>query len=116
MLEYKIGDVEYQFNCKLGATLNIKNKFNKPFKDVVSNLATFDIPDLIKLLHATIINEVTYKEFETAVYDNLGMMELYDLIQLLIKKIQYPNLTEEEIDKKLDEKNAMTENALKENK
>ena len=33
------------------------------------------------------------------------MMDLFELVQKFIKQIQYPGLTEEEIDKKLEEKN-----------
>ena len=33
------------------------------------------------------------------------MMELYDLVQMFIKKIQYPGLSIEEIDAKIEEKN-----------
>ena len=32
-------------------------------------------------------------------------MDLYDVVQMFIKKIQYPGLTIEEIDKKIEEKN-----------
>lgn len=113
MFEYKIGETTYEFNCKLGTTIKIKNKFGKKFQDVVKELGNFDIPELVKFLHTAVKGDVELTAFEENVYDNLGMMELYDLVQLLVKKIQYPELDEEEIDKKLEEKekNLMTEKA-----
>lgn len=101
----KIGNEEYDFNVKLGVTIEIKKTFKKSFNQVLSEIENFDIPDLIKLLHCG-IKDIPYEEFEENVLNNIGLMELYELVQSFVKQIQYPGLTEEEIDKKLIEKNA----------
>lgn len=105
-MNYKIGEKEYEFNVKLGTTIKIKKAFNKPFNDVLGTLDKLDVDELIKLLYCGIDeNKHTKEEFTEDIYNELGLMELYDIVQLFIKKIQYPGLTEEEIDKKLMEKN-----------
>ncbi len=107
MFEIKIGDETYEFSCKLGVTKKIKQKFQKPFNVVIGEISEYDVPELIKFLYAALITEMDYKDFEKLIYDNLGVMELTEHVILLIKKLQYPTLSEEEIDKKLEEqKNA----------
>ena len=106
MFEELIGEVTVLFNCKLGTTLKIKNKFNKPFMQVVQGLDTMDVPDLIKMLYCAVGEDaMKMNEFEALILDNLGLMELYDLVQKLVKKIQYPSLNFEEIDAKLEKAN-----------
>lgn len=101
-----IGNQEYDFNVKLGTTLKIKKAFNKNFNQVLANIEDYDAEDLIKLLYCGINEqEVSKEEFKNAVLENCGLMELYELVQSFIKGIQYPGLSEEEIDKKIVEKN-----------
>lgn len=109
-MNYVIGDKELEFNVKLGTTIKIKKAFNKPFNAVLGSLDKLDVDELIKLLYCG-LNEtqISKEEFSTLCYDNLGLMELYELVQLFIKKIQYPGLEIEEIDKKLEEKNKLAQ-------
>ena len=101
-----IGNTEYEFNVKLGTTIKIKKAFNKSFNQVLNDLEKFDVEDLIKLLYCGINeNEHTKDAFKENLLDNLGLMELYELVESFIKQIQYPGLTEEEIEKKVIEKN-----------
>ena len=101
-----IGSKELEFNVKLGTTVKIKKAFNKQFNDILKTLDKLDVEDLIKLLYCGLSeDQITKDEFTELCYDNLGLMELYDLVQKFIKKIQYPGLSIEEIDKKIEEKN-----------
>ena len=101
----QIGEVEYEFNCKLGVCIEIKKKFGKSFTEVISNLEKLDVEDLIKFLYCGIDKSITLDNFKENLLDNIGLMELYELVQSFIKQIQYPGLDEEEIDKKIIEKN-----------
>lgn len=104
-MEKILGQETFVFNVKLGTTIKIKKAFNKPFNDVIGGLDKMDIEDLIKLLYCGIDNTVHTKEqFMDAVLDNVGLMDLYDLVQEFIKRMQYPTLTLEEIDAKLEGK------------
>lgn len=105
-MEKQIGETTYTFNVKLGVTIKIKKAFGKPFNQVLAEIDKFDVEDLIKLLFCGIDEtQHTRDEFKENILENVGLMDLYELVQSFIKKIQYPGLTEEEIDKKLAEKN-----------
>ncbi len=105
-MNHTIGDRELEFNVKLGTTVKIKKAFNKNFNDILKSLDKLDVEDLIKLLYCGLNeDQITKQEFTDLCYDNLGLMDLYDIVQMFIKKIQYPGLTIEEIDKKIEEKN-----------
>ena len=105
-MNYTIGEKELEFNVKLGTTVKIKKAFNKSFNDILKTLDKLDIEDLIKMLYCGLSEEQISKEdFTQLCFDNIGMMELYDLVQMFIKKIQYPGLSIEEIDAKIEEKN-----------
>lgn len=102
----EIGGNSYEFNTKLGTTLKIKKKFNKPFNMVLDGIDKMDVEDLIKLLHCGLNeDDVSLNDFKEHLLETIGLMELYDLVQSFIKQIQYPGLTDEEIDAKLKEKN-----------
>lgn len=102
----EINGTEYKFNVKLGTTIKIKKAFGKSFNNVLSDLDKMDVEDLIKLLYCGINEEEHSKEdFKNAILENVGLMELYEIVQSFIKQIQYPGLTEEQIDKKIIEKN-----------
>lgn len=112
-MEKQIGDTSYTFNVKLGTTIKIKKAFGKTFNQVLGEIDKYDVEDLIKLLYCGIDESVVTKEdFKNAILENVGLMDLYELVQSFIKKIQYPGLTEEEIDKKIMEKNEQAQ-ALK---
>lgn len=101
-----IGNTEYEFNVKLGTTIKIKKAFNKNFNQVLGNIENYDAEELIKLLYCGINeNDHSKEDFKNNLLDNLGLMELYELVESFIKGIQYPGLSEEEIEKKIMEKN-----------
>ena len=102
-MEIIIGDVTYEVNTKLGTTVIIAKTFKRKYNDVVQRLGTMDIDDMIKFLHCAVKDDITLDEFKDKVYDNLGIGDIGEMIMELVKRIQYPNLTLEEIDERLDE-------------
>lgn len=105
-MEIKIGDKVLTLNTKLIVTKNIKLRMKKSFNTILQNIANMDIEDYINLLYCGIDSkEMSFDEFETLVYENIGIMELYEIVTNFIKQLQYPGLSIEEIDKKLEEKN-----------
>ena len=115
MFEYEINGVTYSFNCKLNTTVKIKNKFNKSYMKVLEKIDDLDTMELIKFLYCGIdVNEFSFKDFSENLLENIGMMELYNIVQMFAKKTQYPNLSFEEIDIELEKekrKNGVTETA-----
>ena len=102
-MEHIIGDNTYEFSTKLGTTVKIHKTFKRKYNDVVKRLGSMDVDDMIKFLHCAIIGDVTLDEFSDDVYENLGIGDVGDMVMELVKRIQYPNLTIEEIDEKLEE-------------
>lgn len=101
----KIVDREYDFNCKLGTCIKIKGKFGKNYNQLINEIETLDVLQLISLLYCGLDkNEVDEQDFRNYLLDNCGMGDLYDYVMWFIKQLQYPGLTEEEIEKKLLEK------------
>lgn len=104
-MEYKIGEREYEFNCKLRTCLKIKNKFNKNYMEIINEIDKMDVNELINLLYCGLDKEkVDEKEFRDYVLDTCGMAELYDHVTWFVMQLQYPGLSEDEIEKKLLEK------------
>lgn len=111
----KIVDREYDFNCKLKTCIRIKGRFGKNYTELVNDIEKLDVNDLINLLYCGLNkDEVDEKEFKDYLLDNCGMADLYDYVTWFIQQLQYPGLTEEEIEKKLLEKREKV-NRLKSN-
>lgn len=101
----KIVDREFDFNCKLGTCIKIKNKFGKNYNQIINDIDKLDVNDLIKLLYCGLDKEqISEDDFRSYLLDNCGMGDLYDYVSWFIKQLQYPGLTEDEIEKKLIEK------------
>ncbi len=104
----QIGEKEFDFNCKLGVTVRIKSKFKKSYNQVVEDLDKMDTVDMVSLLYCGLKqDQISESEFTNYVFENCGMGDLTDAIAWFIKQIQYPGLSEDEIEKKLQEKRAM---------
>lgn len=100
-----IKGLELEFNCKLGTTMKIKTKFRKNYNQVIEELDEFDADQLIDLLYCG-LNEsiISHSDFKSHIYENCGMGDLLEFVMKMMKQIQYPGLSEEEIEKKLIEK------------
>lgn len=104
-MEYTIGEQTYNFNCKLRTCVKIKQQFKKNYNQIIEELDKLDVIDMIKLLYCGIdSNEITEEDFKNNLLDNCGMGEMYEALTWFIKQLQYPGLSEEEIEKKLEEK------------
>lgn len=107
---------EFDFNCKLGATVRIKSKFKKTYNQVVEDLDKLDAEGMIALLYCGLSPEqISETDFIAYIFETCGMGDLTDEISWFIKQIQYPGLTEDEIEKKLSEKRAMVQKYNSEN-
>ena len=106
----KIVDREYDFDCKLRTCIKIKGKFGKNYNQLISEIENLDVNDMINLLYCGLNkDEVDEKEFKEYLLDNCGMGDLYDYVSWFVKQLQYPGLTEDDIEKKLLEKREKAE-------
>lgn len=100
-----INGKEFDFNCKLGVTVRIKSKFKKSYNELLNELEKLDAEKMVELLYCGLSQEqITESDFKAYVFDNCGMGDLTDYVAWFVKQIQYPGLSEDEIEKKLVEK------------
>lgn len=111
MIYIKIGEQELQCITTLRVAITIQSKFRKPYMQVLENVEKLDLSEQIKLLYCGIeLGEdkvkITEEEFKTLILDNekYGIEGLITDLERFINALQYPGLSEEEIEKKLLEK------------
>lgn len=100
-------DKDYDVKCTLGTIKDIETRFSKPFYTLVSMLDKLTTTEQIKLLFvgAKRANaNITENEFITACEDNLGLGELTEYLEQFVLQLQYPGLTNEEVQQKIEKK------------
>ena len=100
-------DKEYEIKCTLGTIKEIESRFNKPFLTLISGLDKLTTAEQIKLLYvgARRANpDMNEDEFIAACDDNLGLGSLTDYLEEYIIQLQYPGLTREEVQQKIEKK------------
>lgn len=100
-------DKNYEVKCTLGTIRDIEAKFGKPFFALVSELDKFTTTELISLLYVGVHKadkSVKEQDFIAACEDNLGLGELSDCLEQYVYQLQYPGLTPEEVQEKIEKK------------
>lgn len=103
----KINEENIECATTLRVAMNIQRKFKKPYMKVLQDVENLGIEEQISILFCGIelVNQnMKETEFRDYILDNVGLDELSELIEEFINGIQYPGLTEEEIEKKLAKK------------
>lgn len=95
-------EVEIELSEKLQTALNIQKRFSKPYLAVARNIGNMQVEELISYLGCGLRgNVMSIDEFKPLVLENMGLGDLFDAVSGLTLAIQYPGLTEDEIEKKL---------------
>lgn len=106
----KIKDKEFDFNCTLGVTIRIKSTFKKTYNQIISELDKLDTEEMIKLLYCGLTDaQIKESDFLSYLFENCGMADLTDYVSWFVKQIQYPGMSEEDIEKKLLERKQKAE-------
>lgn len=93
---------EFELIEKLETALFIQKRFSKPFLQVAKSIGNMSVEELVSFLTCGLrANIMPTDEFKQLVLENMGLADLYDAVSALTMAIQYPGLTEEEIEKKL---------------
>lgn len=94
--------VEIELSEKLQTSLNIQKRFSKPFLAVAKSVGNMPVEELVSYLGCGLRgNIMSIDDFKDLILENMGLAELYDAVGDLTQAIQYPGLTEDEIEKKL---------------
>lgn len=100
-------DREYEIKCTLGTIKDIESKFGKPFFTLISAFDKLTTTEQIQMLYVGARRadpSLSEKEFVSACEDNLGLGMLSDYLEEFIMQLQYPGLTHEEVQQKLEKK------------
>jgi len=100
-------DKNYDVKTTLGTIREIEKLFDKAFLDVINGIATMKIEEQIKFLFAGVKKanpDITEKKFMELCEDNVGMGQLMEYLEEYIFALQYPGLTEQEVQEKLEKK------------
>ena len=101
-INYK--DEELECITTLRVAMNIQKEFKKPYMAVLKNLEDLDLEEQIKILYIGIKltnNELKFEDFKNYILDEVGLEQLGTYLEEFVNGLQYPGLTEEEIEKKL---------------
>lgn len=100
-------DRDYEIKCTLGTIKDIETRFNKPFFTLVSGLDKLTSGEHIKLLYLGAKRadpNLSETAFTAACEDKLGLGELTDYLEQFVFQLQYPGLSGEEIQERLQKK------------
>jgi len=105
-----IGGQEFNLDTRLRVCYELQKQFNKKYMEIFKSISTMGIEEQIKMLYCGLSKEDKEKtsltSFVDLLLDNIGLDEMLDHITKFVNQIQYPGLTEEEIEKKVQEKQA----------
>ncbi len=95
----EVNEKEYELNTKLGTCLEIQKAFKRPYLKVIENIMELNLEEQIKFIACGL----TYRESKTEFKEDIlecGIDTLVEIIEQYIDALQYPGLTEEEIETK----------------
>ena len=100
-------DREYEVKTTLGTIREIERVFGKSFFDVIQGVASMKVEEQIKMLYMGVKKanpDMTEKAFSDLCDDHIGLGDLMEHLEKFIFALQYPGLTEQEVQEKLEKK------------
>lgn len=88
----------------LRVAMEIQKEFKKPYMVVLKNIENLDLEEQIKILYLSVKsanNDIKFEDFKSYILDEVGLDQLAEYIDEFINGLQYPGLSEDEIEKKL---------------
>ena len=109
-------DREYEVKTTLGTIRDIERMFDKSFFEILESVAAMKIDDQIKLLYVGIKKanpEMTEKVFDDLCNEHIGLETLIEHLEKYLFSLQFPGLSEEEVEEKLAKKSKSPDTAQK---
>lgn len=100
-------DREYEIKTTLGTIREIENTFGKSFFEVANSVTTMKTDDQIRLLFAGVRRanpSLTFEMFCTLIEEHLGIGDLVEYLETFFYALQYPGLSPEEVQQKIEKK------------
>lgn len=98
-MNIKVNENEYELNTKLGTCIEIQKAFKKPYLKVIENVMELNLEDQIKFIACGLTYKESKDEFKEDILE-CGIDTLVEIIEQYVDALQYPGLTEEEIETK----------------
>lgn len=100
-------DREYEVKCNLGTIREIEKSMSQGFYAIMQNVSALTVEEQLKMLFAGVKRADPAMSFE-AFYDlcenYLGMGDLLEYLEKYLYALQYPGLSEEEVQQKIEKK------------
>ena len=100
-------DRQYQVKTTLGTIRDIERTFDKSFFEIVNTVSQMKVEEQIKLLYVGVrrLNpELTEDTFNSLCEDYLGIGDLMEYLEKYFYALQYPGLSEEQVQEKIEKK------------
>lgn len=98
-MKIKIDKNEYELKTNLFTVKIIQKEFKKPFISLVEEIAEMGLEEQIRFILCG-TKEEDREKLENDIMGNWGLGDIFDNLKTFIEKIQYPGLTDEEIEEK----------------
>ena len=108
-MNINVNGEDFELSTKLLTTKRIEWKFKKPYLRILENIQDMESEDQVNLMACGIAyvdgkeDKEEIKRFKEAM-DEIGIGDLSDYLEKFIDGLQYPGLSEEEIEQKKLEK------------
>jgi hypothetical protein len=100
-------DQEYEVKTTLGTIRDIERTFNKSFFEVINAVSNMKVEEQIRLIYVGVKKaqpELTESAFNSLCEEYLGIGDLMEYLEKFFYSLQYPGLTEEEVQERIEKK------------
>ena len=100
-------DRDYEVKCTLGTIKEIESKYNKSFYTVIGALDKMTVTEQLRLLYIGVKRAdagVREQQFFAVCDAYLGVGALTDYLEQFVFALQYPGLSREEVQQKIEKK------------
>jgi len=100
-------DKEYEVKTTLGTIREIEKQFGRAFFDIIKSVTSMVIEEQMRLLYVGVHkanSDLTETAFADLCEDNMGMGDLMEYLEKYLYALQYPGLSEQEVQERLEKK------------
>ncbi|MDR1905395.1 MAG: hypothetical protein LBQ27_00560 [Clostridiales bacterium] len=100
-------DRAYEVKCSLGTIRDIESAYDKSFFELVNDITKMKTEEQIKLLYIgakKADNTLILKEFTDKCEEYMGLGDLMDYLEKYFYGLQYPGLSDEEVQNRIEKK------------
>ena len=100
-------DKDYEVKATLGTIRDIERAFGKPFFELINDIGKMKTEEQIKLLYVGVRKahpDMTEENFIALCEDNIGIGDLMEYLEKYFYSLQYPGLSETEVQERIEKK------------